>query len=592
LKAQGSLYEYPKDVIPQYCSAAFMVPKGSDSFRTVIDNRPVNIACIAKKCKFDTLKLLSRLPVKDTWAIKCDMKDAYYQVPLRQQDRKYLAFECCGHYYHLNCLPFGWLNSPWFFTKVAKVFVNHIRHPKGKAKQHKAQPHCSFFPQHNSSMHPSSTGCICLPYLDDFLFVFKTQQHAAQGAQWVKNLLFWLGFTPHPTKSVWVPSQQLEHLGLVVDFANEAFIAPAAKLARLKNSAKQLRIDALKHARKVSRKALQSFCGFAQSMQLAIAPARLFLRSLFDAQAMRAKQPGMIILSRQALRDLSWWADIPVKHTRAAMILRPGTPHLFVDACKTGWGAVMNGEIARGSFTVQEGLEDIAVLEMRAVRLALISFADTLRNRCVLLREDNTVTEAAVRNHTSRSKAVLHEYRQLWSLADDLGVTFKVIRVASEDNLADAPSRDKDANIMLHPAHFQTLQRTFGRFDVDLFASEFDTQSTPMFFSMHRCPGSSGVDAFMQNWNNLNCYGFPPYDTHSLLQVVQKLRECASAQAVLIVPDWPGQPWFRELLELADRIEILSPSGHPVFSQIPGCPFRSQFPLWQALAVHVPRRTA
>jgi hypothetical protein len=518
------------------------------------------------------------------------MKDAYYQIPVRESDRKYLAFEVAGHFYHLNCLPFGWLNSPYFFTKIAKVFVAHVRNPGGKkARSHSAQPH-TIFQSHSHTSHPSHVGCICLPYLDDFLFVFANEQLARQGAEWIKRLMYWLGFTPHEKKSVWEPSQQLEHLGLGVDFAQERFYAPAAKLARLRNAAKQLRIDALEHARKVSRKALQSFCGFAQSLQLAISPARLFLRSLYDCQSVRSKVPGKVILSRQALRDLRWWATLPVRYHSAPMVLRPGTPHLFVDACKTGWGAVMCDEVARGSFTPEEGKLDIAVLETRAVRLALLSFADRLRGRCVLLREDNTVTEAVVRNHTSRSPHVMHEYRQLWQLAESLNVSFKVVRVASADNAADAPSRVLGAGYRLHPSLFRMLERRWGNFDVDLFASPLDRQNTPMFFSEHRCPGTAGVDAFMQSWSGLRCFGCPPYDSNTLLQVVQKVQEEPFAEVVLIVPDWPAQAWFRELLLLADCLLPLC-QHHPTFVRDLGPRIRHPGPpRWQALAVHIPAR--
>jgi hypothetical protein len=593
LKKQGSLFEYPPGVVPKYCAAGFMVPKGPDNFRTVVDSRPVNVACVRKRCKYDTLKMLCRLPVRGAFAIKADMQDAYYQIPVRESDRKYLAFEVAGHFYHLNCLPFGWCNSPWFFTKIVRAFVAHVRNPKlGKhSRTRHLDPHIFYKPVSHAS-HPSQSGCIVLPYLDDFLFVFSSQALAEAGSAWIMHLMYWLGFTPHPRKSVWEPSQQLEHLGLVVDFAAESFSVPVAKLARLRNMAKHLRVQASLNRRMVPKRVLASFCGFAQSLSLAIHPAQLFLRALYDASASVARWTGSVQLSRRAMQDLLWWQDIPVKHTSAPMVLRPGTPHLYVDACKTGWGAVLSGEVAQGSFTVEEGRHDIAVLETRAVRLALLSFADRLRDRCVLLREDNTVTEAVIRRHTSRSASVLHEYRQLWELADALNVTFKVIRVASADNKADAPSRALDrCSYMLHPKRFSELQALWGQFDVDLFASNLDRQAVPAFFSAARCPGTSGVDAFLQPWAGMRCYGCPPYDSDTMLQVVQKVLEEPLAEVVLVVPDWPSQAWFRQLILASDQILVLS-KERPIFCSDRGGLTRwtRGLPQWQALAVHIPRR--
>ncbi len=539
LVKQGSLYEYPVGEVPTYCSAAFMVPKGADNFRLVINNKPVNIACTVKHCKYDTLKLLSRLPVKDAWAVKADMKDAYFQIPVLPNHRKFLAFEVCGRFYHLNCLPFGWCNSPWFFTKIVRAFVAYVRSPKHASKRrHPAFDHCIFPPAARSgSCHLPHVGCMVLPYLDDFLFIFSSHAKAQEGSAWLHALMYWLGFTPHPTKSIWEPSQHVEHLGLLVDFKSEQFGVPVAKVARARNMAKQLRIKASANKRLVSKKELASFSGFAQSLSLAVRPAQLFLRSIYSDSA----------------QVKSWSGNVP------------GTPELFVDACKSGWGAVLAGREARGQFSPSESKLDIAVLEMRAVRRALACFSCELRNRCVLLREDNTVTEAAIRNHSSRSTLVMQEYRQLWQEADALAVMFKVVRVASADNIADAPSRvvDRD-NFRLAPGLFSSFERRWGRFDVDLFASDSNRQSARAFFSLYNCPGTAGVDALLQSWAGLRCFAYPPYNSDCMLQVVQKLRLEPLAEALVVVPAWPAQAWFRELLDFpASGRELLPPAFGP-----------------------------
>ncbi len=88
-----------------------------------------------------------------------------------------------------------------------------------------------------------------------------------------------------------------------------------------------------------------------------------------------------------------------------------------------------------------------------------------------------------------------------------------------------------------------------GPHDVDLFASDTNTH-LPRFFSLHRCPGTSGVNAFLQSWQGLNGFANPPLETSILLQVVQKIRE-DRANVTLLVPCWPSQPWYHELMLLA-----------------------------------------
>eukprot|EP00878_Enallax_costatus_P026495 GHUV01028437.1.p2 GENE.GHUV01028437.1~~GHUV01028437.1.p2 ORF type:complete len:214 (+),score=32.88 GHUV01028437.1:753-1394(+) len=206
------------------------------------------------------------------------MADAYYQVPLHSQSVRYFCFEFCGRYYQINALPFGWNNSPYYFTKITRPFVAHLRAPKFA----RAAPGSMYPPPPGSRGAVSKIGCKVLPYLDDFLLVFADQESAAAGAEWIRSLMYWLGFTPHPTKSVWQPTQQLEHLGLTVDLAAGTFSVPAAKVARLARMAKGLAISAKLNKRRVSKRELASFCGYAQSVRLAVMPANLFLRSLYD----------------------------------------------------------------------------------------------------------------------------------------------------------------------------------------------------------------------------------------------------------------------------------------------------------------------
>jgi DNA N-6-adenine-methyltransferase (Dam)/Reverse transcriptase (RNA-dependent DNA polymerase) len=586
LKKQGSLYEYPPGVVPPRVSPGFCVPKGAASYRLVVNAKHINIGCTALKCRYESLKLLQRIDLTHVFAIKVDLRDAYYQVPIQDSQRHFFAFGFAGRYYHLNCLPFGWLNSPWYFTKIAKAMVTYVRsqraaHPPARAPP---PPGC-FYPTCRG------VGAKVLPYLDDFLFVFADEKSALAGSTWVHDLLYWLGFTPHEKKCVWIPTRKLEHLGLIVDFEQGVFEVPAAKMSRLVNMAKGLLVTAAKHRRLVSKQALASFCGFAQSVKLAVACAQLFLRKLYDACGTVQGWHGNVRLGRQALADLAWWANIPARLCRAPIQLMPGTPELYVDASKQGWGAVMAGQEARGYFSAAEQGMMIAQLEMRAVRYALLSFPEELRGRCVLLREDNSCTEAIIKNACSKSPVLLAEFRLLWQLADEMNVTFKVVRVASADNLADAASRfvDRD-DYKLAPELFQAVSRRWGPFDVDLFASTANAQ-LPKFFSATRCPGTAGVDALMQCWSGMKCYGNPPFTAEVMLQVVQKTR-LEGAEVVLIVPAWRGQAWYQELMLLADHVAPFT-RGVPLFAAgAAGSEELSPPPRWGVEVVHVPPRSA
>lgn len=536
---------------PAFCSNAFCVPKGS-SWRLVNYYKYVNKFNVARKCRFETLRFLQRYDLSNAFAVKADMADAFYQVPLHASAVEHFCFEFAGEFYQINCLPFGWNNSPYYFTKVTRPFVAHLRSPA-----HTRVSSGAMYPAAPGSRGSvAQVGCKVLPYLDDYLFVFPDQETAAAGAEWIQSIMYWLGFTPHPTKSVWEPSQRLEHLGLMVDLAQGTFCVPPAKVARLTRLARGIAITAKQNKRRVPKRELAAFCGYAQSMRLAVMPANLFLRSLYDDCASVSGWNGTVSISRQSFRDLEWWAAIPAQHLSSPIRLRPATVDLFVDACPTGWGAVLPvlGDspegTAHGAWSADEARMHINQQEMRAVRMALLSFESVVRDRVVRLHEDNTVTESVLGRFSSRSAALMDEYRLLWSVLEDLHVQLQVVRVKSELNRADAPSRFVDhGDYRLDGEMFVWLDLKWGPHTIDLFASAENKQTT-RFYSLFQCPGSSGVDALLQPWAGWNCFAFPPFTTSMLLQVVQKVRE-ERANVTVVVPLWPAQPWFHELMLLA-----------------------------------------
>lgn len=50
-----------------------------------------------------------------------DMNDAYYPIPVKSEDRKYLRFTWEDQFYEFTCLPNGLCVPPRQFTKVLKT---------------------------------------------------------------------------------------------------------------------------------------------------------------------------------------------------------------------------------------------------------------------------------------------------------------------------------------------------------------------------------------------------------------------------------------------------------------------------------------
>ena len=91
---------------------------------------------------------------------------------------------------------------------------------------------------------------------------------------------------------------------------------------------------------------------------------------------------------------------------------------------------------------------------------------------------------------------------------------------------------------------------------IDLFATSL-TARLPVFFAPACGPKAAGVDAFLQPWDNLQAYAFPPIAI--IMRVLLSLRVSHNCDLTLIAPFWPQRKWFPDLLELLPDIPIELP---------------------------------
>ena len=81
---------------------------------------------------------------------------------------------------------------------------------------------------------------------------------------------------------------------------------------------------------------------------------------------------------------------------------------------------------------------------------------------------------------------------------------------------------------------------------IDLFATSINYR-LQVYFAPLKDPMSAGTDAFLQSWNGLQAYAFPPFSL--VRQVINKLRSSLCLEMTLIAPFWPQKEWFPDLLE-------------------------------------------
>jgi hypothetical protein len=129
---------------------------------------------------------------------------------------------------------------------------------------------------------------------------FPTRELARMGAGFIDATLTALGLKRSIKKSVWKPTQQLRHLGLLVDFQRGLFLVPPAAVRSIQQQAKQLLISATDTTARVAVRRLGAFAGKIASVDLACSLARFRTRAIHDCVAVVPHWEAHVRLSRAA----------------------------------------------------------------------------------------------------------------------------------------------------------------------------------------------------------------------------------------------------------------------------------------------------
>ena len=115
-------------------------------------------------------------------------------------------------------------------------------------------------------------------YLDDGLGAASGLGAVCMGSALVRSTLDNAGFSWHPTKSVWAPTQCLVWLGFMINLAEGQIQVPESKIVSLRSM-----LQKVKHSPTIKAKCLVSILGKIISMSLAFGPvARFMTRSLYS----------------------------------------------------------------------------------------------------------------------------------------------------------------------------------------------------------------------------------------------------------------------------------------------------------------------
>lgn len=126
---------------------------------------------------------------KGGYMASLDLADAYYSVPVDQEDRKYLRLKWRGNLFQYACLPNGLAQAPRNFTKILKPIFGHL----------------------------ATRGFTTFGYIDDTFIWGDTFEECETAVESLRTLFVRLGFKIQREKSVFTPTREITFLGYVLN---------------------------------------------------------------------------------------------------------------------------------------------------------------------------------------------------------------------------------------------------------------------------------------------------------------------------------------------------------------------------------------
>ena len=498
---QSLLRKGPVEPAPQspgFYSRLFLVQKASGSWRPIIDLSTLNGFITSSRFHMETPRSVLNSIRPGDWMISLDLQDAFLQVPVHHDSRRYLRFVVDGKTFQFRVLCFGLTTAPQVFTRIMAP-VSAILH------------------RHGVRM---------LRYLDDWLILASSKIACIQSRDRLLSVCTELGIQVNLT-----PARANNLIRLIEEFLSTP--SPPASLWR----------RLLGH--------LSSLILLVSGGMIRIRLLQLCLKDQWDF----LDDQFQVSWSPLCREDLLWWSREVQLREGVSLSLPAPDISFFSDASGVGWGALVGEHHASGLWLPHQKALSINMRELLAVQLGLQAFEHLLMGMSVALFCDNTTTVAYLRRSGGTFSSTLNATARevlLWAESRCIHLLPQFIMGSSNVN-ADALSNQViGSEWTLHQEVVDQLVHKWPAV-IDLFATSL-TARLPVYFSPASDPRAAGTDALLQPWDDLQAYAFPPIAI--IRRVLLKLRSSKNCELTLIAPFWPPRDWFPDLLELLSDVPI------------------------------------
>ena len=461
---------------PGFYSRLFVTPKVTGGWRPVIDLSFLNRFVRLSHFRMETAQSVLQSLRSGDWLISLDLQDAYLQVPVHPQSRRFLRFCLGSQVFQFRVLCFGLSSASLVFMRVMAPV--------------------------SSTMHRS--GYRILRYLDDWLVLGSSQLEITQARDFILRLCSDLGIQVNLSKSSLQPTQRLDYLGMTLQPAPLRVFPTQARIQKV-----LCLVDEFSSSPEQPLSLWRSLLGLMSSLSTLIPGSRLRMRSL--QHRLLVSHPldsptSSVSWDASCRRDLQWWS-VP-SHLGVGVDLSLPRPDLvlYTDASDSGWGASLGSDHLSGWWSRHVSLYSINHRELLAVFLAIRGFLPLLRGQTVSLFTDNTVALSYLRKEGGTRSSTLNEVAQaVLRLCEASDVRLLPQFVPGRLNVL-AGSLSRRGQVLgsewtLPQEVCHDLFRLWP-VTVDLFATSLNHR-LQVYFSPMADPQAAAVDALVQSWDNL-----------------------------------------------------------------------------------------
>ncbi|XP_062621080.1 uncharacterized protein LOC134282689 [Saccostrea cucullata] len=509
--------------------------------RLILDLREVNKHVWKQSVKYDDLRTALLYVNKNSWCFKFDITSAYHHIDIFPDHRKFLGFswnfDGITRYFQFNVLPFGLTSAPYIFTKLTRSLIRKWR----------------------------SEGKTILMYLDDGFGCHCEYEKACEMSRQVHADIVSSGFVPKAEKSMWVPCQIIEFLGICLNCEQGTIHVPTRRLEKVSDTILKIEYF-LSRNLPVKVRRIASLVGQIISMSVVIGNiSQLMTRSLSIDILSATFWNSMIYLSEESLNQILFWKNTLEKINDREMKYISGSSRIvYTDASETGYGGycVQTGNaVSHGLWEESERNNSSTWRELVAVERVLFSLISFLEGENVKWFTDNTNVVTIIRKG-SMKKELQKIAIKIFELCLIHKIQLEIEWIPRELNdQADYLSRIVDFDDWgISQVLFEDISREWGPYDIDLFASDYNAK-VEKFCSRYWNPFSFAVDAFTLNWAGWNAWIVPPiYLIPRVLDYLLKCRGCGT----LIAPFWESSAFWPILISDVFKAYIVDWRDLPV----------------------------